>query len=110
MLAENATTADMYDQKVTLVCTEQLEPFHLFLQTPVISTGRIGKETVAQEDSSSLFIESTHAGIPVRTKLNVERLRAYSVFPGQVLAIKGANPTSKLFRLNAIRAVSQINN
>ena len=97
---------DPYDQKVALLCTERLEPFHLFLQTPVVSTARIAKEKIAQDDSSRLFIESSHAGVPVRTEINVDRLVSFSTFPGQVVAVKGTNPTSKLFRLNAIRAVS----
>ena len=108
LLADNATNADPYDQKVTLLVTERLEPFHLFWQSPVISTGRISKEMIAQEDTSRIFIEGEHANVPVRVELNVDRLLSYSLFPGQVCAIKGTNPTSKLFRLNGIRAPSEL--
>lgn len=106
LLAENKVNVDLYDQKVELLCTEKLEPFHLFLQTPIISTARIGKEKIAQDESVKLFLESSHAGTPVRTEMNLDRLLSYSTFPGQVVSVKGSNPTSKLFRMNAIRSVS----
>lgn len=108
LLAENTLKVDLYDQKVELLCTERLEPFHLFLQAPVISTARIGKEKITQDDSFKLFLESAHAGVPVRTEICLDRVLSYSTFPGQIVSVKGSNPTSKLFRMNALRAPSPL--
>ena len=103
LLEENAVQADPFDQRVTLVVTERLEPFHLFWQSPIISTARIGKE-ILDDQTLKLYLEGSHAGAPVRTEANADRLLSYSLFPGQVVAVKGTNPQSKLFRLNAIRS------
>jgi hypothetical protein len=104
LVEENSIEANPDDDKVRLLCTDRLEPFHLFLQHPVICTARISKESETAE-GNLLFLEGVHASQPVRSVLNTDRMGSFSIFPGQTVAVKGTNPTSKVFRAAAIRPV-----
>ena|SRR3990167_4017214 len=93
------------EDKVELLMTDKLEPFHLFLQSQIVTTAKVGKETLG-DGEIQIYIEGIHANQTIRTPLHFEKVKNYSFFPGQTIALRGNNPSSKLFRASAIRYVS----
>ena len=105
ILEENVIETNEKDISVKLAITEKFQPFHLFHQEKIITIGKVAKE-VNKDGVASYYLDGIHADQPVRTMLHLDSLRhVYSLFPGQVIAMKGSNPTSKLFRPVGIRSV-----
>ncbi len=73
--------------------------FHVPAQDSFIAVGRICSETEGKlsTESNPPTLESTRAnGNKVRVRLALQSAEEYSIFPGQVVALEGKNPTGKL--------------
>ena len=106
ILDDHTTEIKENDPQVKLLFDQgSFQPFHLFHQEKIVSMGKIGKE-VSRDGVTSYYIQSKHADQPIRTMITLDTVRGpYSIFPGQIVAMKGTNPTSKLFRPVGIRSV-----
>jgi DNA polymerase alpha subunit B len=74
----------------------QIDPVHTASAADVRVVGRVCADTLgkAQLNANSLLIEGSRAtSFGVRVKLDLSLLTEYSLFPGQVVAIRGRNPT-----------------
>eukprot|EP00951_Prasinocladus_malaysianus_P030223 scaffold283427_cov34-Prasinocladus_malaysianus.AAC.1 len=67
-------------------------------QEPVVVAGRIVCDSDGRINNQSVLLEGCmhHSG-GQRVRLDLSKLDSYSLFPGQVIAVEGFNPTGNLF-------------
>ncbi|QPG74130.1 hypothetical protein FOA43_001452 [Brettanomyces nanus] len=74
-------------------------------QTEILTIGRIVPDSPTSEfdadlNAHSIFLESSRSGgIGQRVRLNLNELKDYSFFPGQIVCLRGINPTGDLFKV-----------
>ncbi|KAL2311780.1 DNA polymerase alpha subunit B [Schizosaccharomyces pombe] len=70
-------------------------------QEPVVVVGRIVVESTnlgGRLNQNSILLESSRRlGAGVRVRLKVDDLPSYSIFPGQIVSVKGSNPSGNMF-------------
>jgi len=83
-------------------------------QFDIICCGRIVPDSTSydhfhQLNSSSLFLETSRmSGIGQRIPLDISQLVLYSFFPGQIVLLKGRNPTGSTFIVQEVLEAPQI--
>lgn len=81
-------------------------------QFDILCSGRIVPDSTDytnQLNSSSLFLETSRmAGIGQRIPLDLTHLSTYSFFPGQIVILKGKNPTGNVFIVEEILSVPEL--
>ncbi|KAL8418904.1 hypothetical protein RB594_002203 [Gaeumannomyces avenae] len=67
--------------------------------TEIICVGRVASDvTEGKLNAASLVLEtSRRGGGGLRVPLNLQRLPGYQLFPGQIVAVRGTNPSGKEF-------------
>ena len=72
----------------------------------VVAVGRIASDSAdARLNSASAVLEvSRRMGAGLRVPLNLEALKGYEIFPGQILAMRGINSTGESFSVSEILA------
>lgn len=67
--------------------------------TEIICVGRVASDvTEGKLNAASLVLEtSRRGGGGLRVPLNLQRLPGYQMFPGQIVAVRGTNPSGKEF-------------
>ncbi|KFA65691.1 hypothetical protein S40285_04806 [Stachybotrys chlorohalonatus IBT 40285] len=70
----------------------------------MVAVGRIASDSPAGKlNPASLVLEtSRRTGMGFRVPLNMDKIRAWSFFPGQVVALRGSNSSGKEFIVNEI--------
>ncbi|XP_046490163.1 DNA polymerase alpha subunit B [Neodiprion pinetum] len=74
----------------------EIEPVGVYSrsQYQIQSYGRICCDSEGKLNTASIMLEGTkHLSSGVRVKLDLGKLDQYSVFPGQIVSVKGVNPT-----------------
>ncbi|ODV77508.1 DNA polymerase alpha, subunit B [Suhomyces tanzawaensis NRRL Y-17324] len=74
-------------------------------QSDILCTGRIVPDSPTDDTSlnytpnkSSLFLETSRfSGIGQRIRLDLNHLKQFSLFPGQIVTLRGKNPTGSTF-------------
>lgn len=85
-------------------------------QFDILCCGRIVPDSPTYNDkeimnSSSLFLETSRiTGVGQRVALDLTSLSGYSLFPGQIVVLKGKNPTGKVFLVNEVVLLPQLGN
>lgn len=74
----------------------------LSTQSEILCCGRIVPDSPLYDkevlNSTSLYLETSRmSGIGQRVPLNIDNLKSYSFFPGQIVVFKGKNPSGKSF-------------
>ncbi|KAI5958078.1 irc3 [Candida theae] len=82
-------------------------------QFDILCCGRIVPDSPTYDNealnSNSLFLETSRiSGIGQRVPLELSKLPGYSFFPGQVVVLKGRNPTGKHFVVDEVMALPQL--
>ena len=85
-------------------------------QSNIVSCGRIVPDTPLFDTSSmqplngtSLCLETSRVtGIGQRIPLNLENLKSYSFFPGQIVCLKGNNPTGQEFVVQEVLKLPEL--
>lgn len=113
-------SADVLDEQIDSVSMHILEAYKssgLLLSNPcmssqfdVICCGRIVPDSPLYDalklqvlNDKSLFLETSRlGGIGQRIPLDVSCLAEYSFFPGQIVALKGRNPTGRTFVVSEV--------
>ncbi|OBA21404.1 DNA polymerase alpha, subunit B [Metschnikowia bicuspidata var. bicuspidata NRRL YB-4993] len=107
-------SADVLDEQIDSVSLQMLDMYKgsdVLLGNPCMSSqfdivccGRIVPDLplfdllLGALNDKSLYLETSRlGGIGQRIPLDVSRLAAYSFFPGQVVGLKGRNPTGRTF-------------
>ncbi|KAK2593847.1 DNA-directed DNA polymerase alpha subunit pol12 [Conoideocrella luteorostrata] len=72
--------------------------------TEIVAVGRIASDsTEGKLNAASLVLEtSRRTGMGLRVPLEMNKIRAWSFFPGQIVALKGNNATGNVFVVNEI--------
>lgn len=65
-------------------------------------TGRVLCDSYGKMNASSLILEGSETSNGQSVKLDVSKLKQYSLFPGQVVVGKGTNPTQKTLVLKEL--------
>ncbi|KAH8026090.1 hypothetical protein HPB51_015439 [Rhipicephalus microplus] len=65
-------------------------------------TGRVLCDSCGKMNASSLILEGSETSNGQSVKLDVSKLKQYSLFPGQVIVGKGTNPTQKTLILKEL--------
>ncbi|AFN83912.1 DNA polymerase alpha-primase complex subunit B [Encephalitozoon romaleae SJ-2008] len=82
------------------------EPVNYVSDTSFYTYGIIMNPFGYKLDSKNIFIASSIDGSnDVIVKLNLEHLQRYSVFPGQIVAIKGKNGTGREITVEALHCI-----
>mgnify|MGYP003365504852 CR=1 FL=1 len=74
-------------------------------QAEILAVGRIVPDSPTTEydadlNSHSLFLEASRlGGIGERVRLDLAALEDYSLFPGQIVCLRGINPTGAVFKV-----------
>lgn len=85
-------------------------------QSNIVSCGRIVPDTPLYDTCSmqplngtSLCLETSRVtGIGQRIPLNLENLKSYSFFPGQIVCLKGNNPTGQEFVVQEVLKLPEL--
>jgi DNA polymerase alpha subunit B len=78
-------------------------------QASIWAYGRICSDASDQShlnDASVVLQTSRDLGMGRRVRLNLNKVVAYSLFPGQVIAVKGSNQTGNVFHVEEIQLVN----
>ncbi|KAH6935254.1 hypothetical protein HPB50_004823 [Hyalomma asiaticum] len=94
-LAEHYQKEEM-DEKETFVNISEL-----ILEDSFV-TGRVLCDSCGKMNASSLILEGSESSNGQSVKLDVSKLKQYSLFPGQVIVGKGTNPTQKTLILKEL--------
>ena len=72
--------------------------------TPVVAVGRIASDSSeGRLNTASLVLEtSRRTGMGLRVLLNMDKIRSWSFFPGQIVALKGSNASGNSFVVEEI--------
>eukprot|EP01094_Clydonella_sp_ATCC50884_P009111 TRINITY_DN18641_c0_g1_i1.p1 TRINITY_DN18641_c0_g1~~TRINITY_DN18641_c0_g1_i1.p1 ORF type:complete len:450 (-),score=125.14 TRINITY_DN18641_c0_g1_i1:112-1461(-) len=81
-------------------------PVDNYIQEEVAVVGKVALDE--RDGARELMLHSVHADAPTHALLNLSALASYSVFPGQVLALKGTNPQGREFRATALYEPSML--
>lgn len=107
------TFAQIYQQNIGKSDTQFGNPC-LPSQFDIICSGRIVPDSTAYDHShqlnaSSLFLETSRmSGIGQRIPLDISQLNQYSFFPGQIVILKGKNPTGNTFIVQEILQIPEL--
>jgi DNA polymerase alpha subunit B len=77
-------------------------------QASIWAYGRICSDSSDQSrlnDASVTLQTSRDSGMGRRVRLNLAKVEAYSLFPGQIIAVKGSNRTGDVFHVEEIKLV-----
>lgn len=108
-LLESADVLDDQIDRMINLYQEQNKTADLQFGNPCLSTqsdilccGRIVPDNPMYDkeilNNTSLFLETSRmSGIGQRVPLNIDNLKSYSFFPGQIVVFKGKNPSGKSF-------------
>ncbi|KAK6201440.1 DNA polymerase alpha-primase complex B subunit [Scheffersomyces amazonensis] len=85
-------------------------------QFDILCSGRIVPDSPIYDkqgnyslNSTSLFLETSRmAGIGQRVPLDLSNLKGYSLFPGQIVILKGSNPTGRSFIVKEILQLPEL--
>ncbi|KAI3405858.2 GPI8 [Candida oxycetoniae] len=82
-------------------------------QFDILCCGRIVPDSPSYDketlNSSSLFLETSRlSGIGQRVGLDFSALSGYSFFPGQIVVLRGKNPTGKIFHVEEVMELPQL--
>lgn len=94
----------------------QFENPCLSSQFEILCCGRIVPDSPTYDTSSnlplnstSLFLETSRiSGIGQRIPLDLSNLREYSFFPGQIVVLKGKNPTGRIFIVEEVKTLPSL--
>lgn len=77
----------------------------------IIAVGRIASDTSEGKlNTASLVLEGSRRwGTGRRVPLNVDNLNSYNFFPGQIVALRGANASGDFFTVNEIISLPLLN-
>lgn len=111
-------SADVLDEQIDLVSLQLLDlhkDSDLSLGNPCMSSqldifccGRIVPDSPVYDpavalNETSLFLETSRlGGIGQRIPLDLSQLGGFSLFPGQIVALKGHNPTGRVFIVHEV--------
>lgn len=120
-------SADVLDEQIDLVSHQyqestkdgenvQFENPCISTQSEIICCGRIVPDspmydTLANQslNDTSLYLETSRlGGIGQRIPLNLSKLLDYSLFPGQIVVLKGRNPTGRSFVVEEIMKLPEL--
>nr|CAB3264998.1 DNA polymerase alpha subunit B-like [Phallusia mammillata] len=111
MFQKLADTCDMLNDSIELVGEElqkhhhldQYSPCAVASQSPVVTVGRIASETGGRLHPQSIVLEGDRINsFGRKVILDLQQLQQYSLFPGQIVAVKGTNPTGSKFLASEI--------
>ncbi|CAK9435553.1 uncharacterized protein LODBEIA_P02800 [Lodderomyces beijingensis] len=82
-------------------------------QFDILCCGRIVPDSPSYDNealnSSSLFLETSRiTGVGQRVSLNLTSLKGFSLFPGQIVVLRGNNPTGKVFHVSEVMPLPQL--
>ncbi|KAM9894736.1 hypothetical protein OXX79_008508 [Metschnikowia pulcherrima] len=116
-LLESADVLDEQIDHVSQQIQDQYKDTEVSLSNPCMSSqfdiiccGRVVPDTPYYDPShqqglndKSLFLETSRfGGIAQRIPMDVSNLEEYSFFPGQIVALKGSNPTGRTFVVHEV--------
>lgn len=80
--------------------------------TDVVAVGRIASDsTEGKLNAASLVLEtSRRTGMGLRVPLKMDKIRSWSFFPGQIVALKGSNASGQEFVVNEILEIPLLPN
>ncbi|KAI5958390.1 POL12 [Candida margitis] len=120
-LLESADVLDDQIDSVAQLYSEQNKSDQQFgnpclsSQFDILCCGRIVPDSPTYDDetlnSNSLFLETSRlSGIGQRVPLDLSKLNVFSFFPGQIVVLKGRNPTGKHFVVDEVMPLPQLGN
>lgn len=80
--------------------------------TPVVAVGRIASDSMEGKlNAASLVLEtSRRTGMGLRIPLDMNSIRSWSFFPGQIVALKGSNASGKAFVVDEVLEIPLLPN
>ena len=80
--------------------------------TEIVAVGRIASDSLEGKlNAASLVLEtSRRTGMGFRVPLRTEKIRAWSCFPGQIVALRGSNATGNEFVVNEVLEIPLLPN
>ncbi|OAQ64643.1 DNA polymerase alpha/primase associated subunit [Pochonia chlamydosporia 170] len=80
--------------------------------TEIVAVGRIASDSMEGKlNAASLVLEtSRRTGMGLRVPLKMEKIRSWSFFPGQIVALRGNNATGNEFVVNEILEIPLLPN
>ncbi|KAG9255436.1 DNA polymerase alpha subunit B N-terminal-domain-containing protein [Emericellopsis atlantica] len=80
--------------------------------TPIVAVGRIASDSLTGKlNAASLVLEtSRRTGMALRIPLDMSKIRSWSFFPGQTVALKGSNTSGKAFVVEEILEIPLLPN
>lgn len=121
-------SADVLDEQIDLMAQTYMENLKsdkiefgnpcLSSQFDIVCSGRIVPDTPLYDTSSnatlnatSLFLETSRlGGIGQRIPLDLSQLKEYGLFPGQIVILKGRNPTGRAFIVQEVLELPALGN
>lgn len=117
-------SADVLDEQIDSMCQIYLDHHKdvsfsnpcLSTQSEVYSCGRIVPDSPLYDkllnqnlNATSLYLETSRlSGIGQRVPLDLTNLQEYSLFPGQIVCVKGKNPSGKVFIVEEILPLPEL--
>ncbi|OUM51618.1 hypothetical protein BVG19_g729 [[Candida] boidinii] len=117
--------ADVLDEQIDNITKVVLENYKLDINdfsnpclassTEIITVGRIVPDSPLSSydtelNATSLFLETSRSsGIGQRISLKLDKLQNFSFFPGQIVALKGRNPSGEFFEVHETIEIPYLN-